>query len=216
MGGGGSPQKKLTRPANKKATGDLIEASKSPSASGRAIRFIGLKKRHGRIKRTSPHQKCVFCGPFEFFGGISQDVFTPILPIYYTSILGFDKTFVGVAEGLVTASSYIFNVIAGFFSDKFKKQKPIIFIGYFLSMVSRPLLAIVTSAPAVIGLRAMDGVGKGLKDPPKDVLIAGSAEKKCGAKVLASPYAGYPGFGRRPAHSFRFALYIKGKRGALS
>lgn len=123
-----------------------------------------------------------FVGLLSFFGGISQDVFTPILPVYYTTILGFDKTFVGVAEGLVTASSYIFNVIAGYFSDKFKKQKPIIFVGYFLSMVGRPLLAFLTSSPAVIGLRALDGVGKGMKDPPKDVLIAGSAEKKVRGK----------------------------------
>ncbi len=118
-----------------------------------------------------------FVGLLSFFGGISQDVFTPILPIYYTSILGFDKTFVGIAEGLVTASSYLFTVISGFFSDKFKKQKPIIFVGYFLSMVSRPLLAFFTSSAAVLGLRFADGTGKGMKDPPKDVLIAGSAEK---------------------------------------
>lgn len=125
-----------------------------------------------------PKSKNVFyVGLLSFFGGISQDVFTPILPVYYTTILGFDKTFVGVAEGLVTASSYIFAVISGFFSDKFKKQKPIIFIGYFFSMVSRPLLAFLTSGASVIGLRFMDGTGKGLKDPPKDVLIAGSADK---------------------------------------
>ncbi len=46
-----------------------------------------------------PKSKNVFyVGLLSFFGGISQDVFTPILPIYYTTILGFDKTFVGVAE----------------------------------------------------------------------------------------------------------------------
>jgi MFS family permease len=118
-----------------------------------------------------------FVGLLSFFGGISQDIFLPILPIYYTTILGFDKTFVGVAEGLVTASSYLFAVVAGLFSDKFKKQKPIIFIGYFLSMVSRPLLAFFTSGASVLGLRFLDGTGKGLKDPPKDVLIAGSADK---------------------------------------
>ncbi|MDR3548425.1 MAG: MFS transporter, partial [Candidatus Pacebacteria bacterium] len=118
-----------------------------------------------------------FVGLLSFFGGISQDTFSPILPIYYTTILGFDKTFVGVAEGLVTASSYLFAVIAGFFSDKFKKQKPIIFIGYFFSMVSRPLLAFFTGGPAVLALRFTDGTGKGLKDPPKDVLIAGSSDK---------------------------------------
>lgn len=126
---------------------------------------------------TKKERNVFFVGLLSFFGGISQDTFSPILPIYYTSILGFDKTFVGVAEGLVTASSYLFSVIAGIFSDKFKKQKPIIFIGYFFSMVSRPLLAFFTNGAAVLGLRFTDGTGKGLKDPPKDVLIAGSANK---------------------------------------
>jgi MFS family permease len=128
-------------------------------------------------KPQKKNHNVFYVGLLSFFGGISQDTFSPILPIYYTTVLGFDKTFVGVAEGLVTASSYLFAVIAGFFSDKFKKQKPIIFIGYFFSMVSRPLLALFTSGAAVLGLRFTDGVGKGLKDPPKDVLIAGSADK---------------------------------------
>jgi MFS family permease len=125
----------------------------------------------------SGNRNVFYVGLLSFFGGISQDIFTPILPVYYTTILGFDKTFVGVAEGLVTASNYIFAVISGFFSDRFKKQKPIIFVGYFLSMISRPLLALFTSSVAVIGLRFLDGTGKGVKDPPKDVLIAGSAGK---------------------------------------
>lgn len=118
-----------------------------------------------------------FVGLLSFFGGISQDIFAPILPIYLTAVLGFNKTFVGVAEGIVTASANISKVAAGFLSDKFKKQKPIIFAGYFLSMLGRPLLTLFTSGAAVLGLRLLDGAGKGIKDPPKDVLIAGSAGK---------------------------------------
>ena len=125
----------------------------------------------------SKNKNVFFVGLLAFFGGISQDVFLPILPIYLTTVLGFDKTFIGISEGVVTASVNIFKVIAGFLSDKFRKQKPIIFLGYFLSMVSRPLLAFFTSGTAVIGLRLMDGTGKGIKDPAKDVLIAGSTEK---------------------------------------
>lgn len=124
-----------------------------------------------------------YVGLLSFFGGISQDIFSPILPIYFTAVLGFDKTFVGIAEGIVTASSNIFSVISGFFSDKFKKQKPIIFFGYFLSMVGRPLLALFSSGAAVLGLRLVDGIGKGVKDPPKDVLIAGSASKETRGEV---------------------------------
>ncbi len=123
-----------------------------------------------------------FIGLLSFFGGISQDVFSPILPIYLSSVLGFDKTFIGIAEGAAAASVNVLKVVAGFFSDKFKKQKPIIFIGYFLSMISRPLLAFFTSGISVIGLRVFDGAGRGIKDPSKDVLIAGSAEKETRGK----------------------------------
>ncbi len=135
------------------------------------------------LESKSPKNKNVFyVGLLSFFGGISQDVFSPILPIYLTSVLGFDKTFIGIADGLVTASVNIFQVIAGFFSDKFRKQKPIIFIGYFLSMAGRAFLAFFTSGVMILGLRFLDGVGKGVKDPPKDVLIAGSSERKVRGK----------------------------------
>ena len=132
---------------------------------------------------NNPKSKNVwYVGLLSFFGGISQDIFAPILPVYLTSILGFDKTVVGIAEGIVTASTNFFMVVAGFLSDKFKKQKPIIFLGYFLSMIGRVLLVFFTSIGAVISLRLLDGTGKGIKEPPKDVLIAGSSEKNVRGK----------------------------------
>ncbi len=123
-----------------------------------------------------------YVGLLSFFGGISQDIFSPILPVYLTSVLGFDKTVVGIAEGIVTASANFFAIVAGFLSDKFKKQKPIIFLGYFLSMLGRVLLVFFTSIGSVIGLRLLDGSGKGIKEPPKDVLIAGSSERNVRGK----------------------------------
>lgn len=112
-----------------------------------------------------------------FFGGVSQDIFIPILPLYLTQILGLDKTVVGVAEGLVTAASSGFKVIAGRLSDRFQRQKPIVTAGYALSMIGRGALAFVSAPLAVFGLRFMDGIGKGIKDPPKDVLVANAADK---------------------------------------
>ncbi|HTP56717.1 MAG TPA: MFS transporter [Candidatus Paceibacterota bacterium] len=116
-----------------------------------------------------------YIGLLSFFGGISQDMFAPVLPIYLTTILGFDKTLVGIAEGLVTAGWNVFRVVAGYLSDRLKRQKPLIFIGYFLSMLARPLLAAFSAVAPVFTLRFLDGAGKGLKDPPKDVLIAGTS-----------------------------------------
>ncbi|MGD0576761.1 MAG: MFS transporter [Candidatus Staskawiczbacteria bacterium] len=134
-----------------------------------------------QIKKPKNHN-VFYVGLLSFFGGISQDIFTPILPIYLTSVLGFDKTIVGVAEGIVNASVYCFRIVSGFLSDKFKKQKPLIFLGYVMSMISRPLLVVITSLGGVLGLRLLDGAGKGIKDPPKDVLVAGSSKKEVRGK----------------------------------
>src|SRR5450830_326129 len=111
-----------------------------------------------------------------FFGGVSQDIVIPILPLYLTQVLGLDKAVIGVAEGLVTAASSGFKIIAGRLSDRFQKQKPIVASGYALSMVGRLGLAFASGPLAVFGLRFTDGIGKGVKDPPKDVLVANAAE----------------------------------------
>ncbi len=117
-----------------------------------------------------------FIGMLSFFGGISQDIFLPILPLYLANILHFNKEFIGLIEGLVTSSASIFKIVAGYLTDKFRVKKSLVFTGYFLSLISRPLLSILTSGIGVLGLRFIDGVGKGMKDTPKDALIAESAK----------------------------------------
>ncbi len=100
----------------------------------------------------------------------------PILPLYLANVLNFDKSFIGLTEGLVTSGASIFRLVAGILSDKLKSRKFIVFTGYFLSFVSRPLLALFTTLGAVSALRFIDGVGKGVKDSPKDALIADSTQ----------------------------------------
>ena len=117
-----------------------------------------------------------YIGLLSFFGGISQDIFIPILPLYLANVLGFDKTFIGVSEGLVTAGASVFRMVAGLLTDKFGKKKPFIFLGYFFSLVARPLLALTVSSGGILGLRFLDGIGKGMKDSPKDALIADSTQ----------------------------------------
>jgi len=117
-----------------------------------------------------------FIGLLSFFGGISQDIFVPVLPLYLANVLHLDKSFIGLTEGLVTSSASIFKIVSGFISDRLGKRKPMVFIGYFLSFIARPLLALTTLGYGVLFLRFLDGVGKGVKDSPKDALIADSSE----------------------------------------
>ncbi len=130
----------------------------------------GSRKRPGKF-----FSNIFFIGLLSFFGGISQDIFLPVLPLYLANFLGLSKEFIGTVEGLATSSASIFKIIAGFISDKIKKRKAIIFAGYTLSLIGRFFLAFTSSALAIGVLRLFDGSGKGAKDTPKDALIADSA-----------------------------------------
>ncbi len=127
-------------------------------------------------KKKSKRGNIFYIGLLSFFGGISQDIFLPILPLYLSSVVGLNKEFIGLAEGLVSSAASIFKIVAGYLTDKLKRRKPFIFIGYFLSLLGRVFLAISSSAFGVIALRFLDGIGKGVKDSPKSALAADSAK----------------------------------------
>jgi MFS family permease len=126
---------------------------------------------------TDPRQfrNVVALGWVAFFGGLAQDMIQPILPLFYTSVLGLNKEFIGLIEGALLTVVSLMKIAAGYLSDALGKRKAIVFAGYGLSAIGRFALGFAHSGAAALVLRAGDGVGKGLKDAPRDALVAGSA-----------------------------------------
>ncbi len=117
----------------------------------------------------------VALGWVAFFGGLAQDMIQPILPVFYASALGLSKEFIGLIEGALVSVVSLMKIAAGYLSDALGKRKPLVFVGYALSAISRFGLGFAGSGAAVFALRLGDGVGKGVKDAPRDALVAGSA-----------------------------------------
>ncbi len=117
----------------------------------------------------------VSLGWVAFFGGMAQDMIQPILPVFYTSILGLNKEFIGLIEGALTTAASLMKIGAGYLSDLLGIRKKLVFVGYAFSAIARFGLGLAASGAAVFGLRLTDGIGKGLKDAPRDALVAGSA-----------------------------------------
>lgn len=115
-------------------------------------------------------------GWVSFFGGLSQDMILPILPLFLASVLGLNKEFIGLIEGVVTTSVSVLKILAGYASDRWGNRKQLVMVGYLFSALSRPALSLVGAGWQVLGLRFGDGVGKGVKDAPRDALIAGSSQ----------------------------------------
>ena len=92
---------------------------------------------------------------------VSSEMIYPLLPVFLTAVLGAGPAFIGIIEGIAESAASILKLFSGWFSDKVKKRKPLILIGYSLSTISRPLVAISSSWFQVLLIRFSDRVGKG-------------------------------------------------------
>src|SRR5688572_2304323 len=96
----------------------------------------------------------------------------PLLPIFITQVLGGPPVALGIVEGAADATSSILKVVSGRWSDRAGIRKPIVVIGYSLSSLVRPFIAIATSWAHVFAIRVTDRVGKGLRSAPRDAMLA--------------------------------------------
>ena len=118
----------------------------------------------------------VALGVVSFLTDISTEMILPVLPLFVTGVLGGSAVSVGLIEGVAESISSLLRIVSGWLSDKIGARKPFLFFGYGISSVAKAALALAASWPAVLGLRAADRVGKGLRNPPRDALIADSVE----------------------------------------
>lgn len=123
--------------------------------------------------------KIVFVlGIVSLFMDVSSEMIVPLMPIFLNDVLKASKVSIGLIEGVAESTASLLKVFSGWFSDRIGKRKPLIFWGYSLSVLSRPLLAGATSWLGVLIYRFTDRVGKGIRTPPRDALIADVTESK--------------------------------------
>jgi MFS family permease len=96
----------------------------------------------------------------------------PLLPVFITQVLGGPPVALGLVEGAADATSSVLKVVAGRWSDRAGVRKPIVVLGYTLSSLVRPFVAIATTWGHVFAIRVTDRVGKGLRSAPRDAMLA--------------------------------------------
>lgn len=118
-----------------------------------------------------------FLGLVSLFNDFSSEMVYSVMPAFLTVVLGAPPILVGLIEGFADALASFLKIFAGWFSDRIGKRKILSVIGYSLSTATRLVLSVVTSFWHVFILRAIDRVGKGLRDSPRDALLAESVAK---------------------------------------
>jgi MFS family permease len=112
-----------------------------------------------------------------FFTDASSEMIYPLLPVFLTTVLGANASFLGVIEGAAETTAALLKLASGWWSDRVRKRKPLIVGGYALASFVRPLIAIAQSAGQVLAIRVADRVGKGIRGAPRDALIADSVDE---------------------------------------
>ncbi|MEM4268105.1 MAG: MFS transporter [Candidatus Woesearchaeota archaeon] len=109
---------------------------------------------------------------------ISSEMIFPIIPIFLNTVLRANQAVIGIIEGVAESTASILKLFSGWLSDKIQRRKLLVLVGYGLSAITKPFLAIVVIWQQVLVLRFLDRVGKGIRTSPRDALIAESSTKK--------------------------------------
>jgi MFS family permease len=100
-----------------------------------------------------------------------------VLPLFITVGLGGPAFAVGLIEGIADGSSAAVKLWSGWYSDRIAWRKRLAVGGYTTTVVGLGLLVAVASWPQVIVSRALAWMGRGLRQPIRSAMIAGSVEK---------------------------------------
>jgi MFS family permease len=120
----------------------------------------------------------VALGWVSFLNDAASEMIYPLLPDFVTRVLGAGPAVLGLIEGVAEATASLAKVTAGWWSDRVRRRKPFVVLGYVVATVARPLIGVATSWAQVLAIRFADRLGKGLRTPPRDALLAGMTSSK--------------------------------------
>jgi MFS family permease len=108
---------------------------------------------------------------------MSSEMIYPLVPLFLANVLGVNKSVIGLIEGIAESTASLLKVFSGWFSDRVGNRKWLMAVGYGISTLSRPFVAVAASWQQVLGSRFVDRFGKGVRTAPRDAIIAESADR---------------------------------------
>ena len=135
------------------------------------------KAENGKKLERSSGRNIFALGFVSFFTDMSSEMVFSLLPAFLLGLPGSSKALLGLIEGSAEALSYTLRAVSGIFSDKFRKRKLFILVGYSLSNVIKPLFAVARVPFDVFFIRVTDRIGKCIRTSPRDALLCESVSE---------------------------------------
>lgn len=117
------------------------------------------------------------------FTDIASESLYPVMPVFLKSI-GFSVLWIGLLEGIAEATAGLSKGYFGNLSDRMGKRLPFVRLGYALSAISKPLMAVTTFPLWIFFTRVTDRIGKGLRTAPRDAILSTEATHRTKGRVF--------------------------------
>ena len=117
------------------------------------------------------------------FTDTASEMLYPIMPIYLKSI-GFSVVLIGVLEGFAEAIAGFSKGYFGKMSDVTGRRTKFVQIGYSLSAISKPLMAIFIYPVWIFFARTIDRLGKGIRTGARDAILSDETTNENKGKVF--------------------------------
>lgn len=147
------------------------------------IPIFRYKRRMKLFKDVPKNVKAL--GFVSLLNDAASEMIYPLLPIFLTSVLGVGAGALGVIEGIAESTASLLKLFSGWVSDKTKKRKALILIGYSLAALGRPIIALSRYWWQVAVIRFVDRLGKGIRTSPRDALISISTPEDMKGKAFS-------------------------------
>ncbi len=117
------------------------------------------------------------------FTDTASEMLYPVMPIYLKTI-GFSVVLIGILEGLAEATAGFSKGYFGKLSDNTGKRTPFVQIGYSLSALSKPIMAVFAFPVWIFFARTLDRVGKGIRTGARDAMLSDEATEETKGKIF--------------------------------
>lgn len=114
---------------------------------------------------------------------MASEMLYPVMPLYLKEI-GYTALFIGILEGVAEAVAGLSKPYFGKWSDGMGRRLPFVQLGYALSSISKPMLALFTYPWWIFSSRTIDRLGKGIRTGARDALLSDESTKQTRATVF--------------------------------
>ncbi|HKA08686.1 MAG TPA: MFS transporter [Gemmataceae bacterium] len=120
---------------------------------------------------------------------VAYEMATAIMPGFF-AVLSIPGAFLGLIEGTGDALANFVKLGIGYYSDRIGKRKAIVVAGYALTGVSLSLFAFAVGWPLILLGKSLAWIGKGLRGPLRDAILADSVPSADVGKAFGFHRAG--------------------------